>query len=105
VTTAQFIAKVNQIVLNPLIALMVAVAVLVFVWGVVEYVQGATDAKKRQDGAQHMFWGLIGFFIMITAATLIRIVLNTVGVDVNDQNTSLDNPKGFPGEAKDILVP
>lgn len=79
-----FIGSVANHVLNPLIELMFAVAVIFFLWGVFEYFVMPNDPAKRKDGAQHILWGLVGMFIMISVYGLIYFVTNTVGVPQSD---------------------
>lgn len=78
---ADLIAKVNTYFLNPLIALLFSVAVIVFAYGLFEYVAKAATADGQEKGKQHILWGLVGMFIMISAFTLVQIAARTVGVD------------------------
>lgn len=73
--------KINELILNPLIALMFAIAVLYFLWGMLEFIQGAADPKARETGRSHMIWGIIGLFIMISVYGILNIIINTLGVD------------------------
>ena len=50
-------------ILNPLIALLMGVAVLVFLWGAFQYIYGASNGEARQEGRQHMIWGIIGLSV------------------------------------------
>lgn len=74
------LTKINHLILNPLIALMFAVALLYFLFGVFQYIAGAADAKKREVGQLHMLWGFIGLLIMVAVFSIIRIIANTLGV-------------------------
>lgn len=64
----------NQVV-NPLIYLLFALAVVYFVWGVMVFIKNADNAEKRQEGYKHMIWGIIGAFIMISAKGIINLIL------------------------------
>jgi len=70
----------NQIVI-PLIYLMGALAVLFFLWGVLVFIKNGANAEKRAEGFQHMMWGIIGIFIMISARGIIYIILATLGLN------------------------
>jgi len=76
-----FITKLNTQIINPLIILFFAVALLVFVWGLVGFVGKAGDADALETAKKHVVYGLIGMFIMVSAFSIIRIVLNTFGID------------------------
>lgn len=68
----------NEIV-NPLIVLMFAVALLVFTFGVFEYVRNSDSPEDRKKGSNHILYGLIGLTIMVSAFTIIQIALGTLG--------------------------
>jgi uncharacterized membrane protein YidH (DUF202 family) len=68
------------VIVNPLIQVLFAVALVSFIYGIFEFVRGADQPEVRTKGQQHMLWGIIGLFIMISVFTIIRILLNTIGV-------------------------
>ncbi len=78
----RIITKVSAELLNPLIVLLFAIAIIVFLWGVYGFIRGADDAEARKDGAQHMLWGILGFVIMVAAYGIIHIILNTFGIPI-----------------------
>jgi hypothetical protein len=80
---APFLAKINAVILNPLITLLFAVALLVFLWGIFEFVKNSDDAKSREQGKQNILWGVIGMFIMFGVFRIIKIILATVGITGN----------------------
>ncbi len=74
----QFLSKVVNVVVNPLIRLLFAAALVVFIWGVFVYIKDSDNAEARQTGRQHIIWGLIGMLIMMSVFTIVRIALSTV---------------------------
>jgi hypothetical protein len=75
-----FAVTISQVIINPILALLFAGALLVFIFGIVEFLWGLNQkAGSIEKGRQHMIWGVIGMFIMIAAYTIIRIIGNTVG--------------------------
>ncbi len=66
---------INNIV-NPLVKLMFAVAIVVFIFGVLQLVWGDEEARKK--GKMSIVGGLIGMFIMLSAWGIIYLVANTV---------------------------
>ncbi len=61
--------------------LIFTIAVVVFVWGVVQYVLlGADDESKRTKGRQFMVWGILALSVMISVWGLVKIVTNTFNV-------------------------
>lgn len=81
-----FISNVNRLILNPLIGLMFAVALVVFFYGVVEFLMNADQEEARTLGKKHMMWGVIGLFIMMSVWAVLNLVLGTFGIDKNEVN-------------------
>ncbi len=76
---ASLIKGIDRYVINPLIVLAFAIAMVVFLWGVFNYVRGAGDPKARETGRSHILWSLIGMAIMFSVFGLMTIISNTVG--------------------------
>ena len=72
------INKITEGILNPLIALLYAIAVTVFLWGVVEFIWNAGNEEKRTTGKQHIIWGLVGLLIMSAVWGIMAIIKNFV---------------------------
>ena len=74
--------KIADAILNPLILLMFAAAFLVFLWGAFEFVRHADSEDGRNDGRNHLLWGLVGMLIMLLALVIIQAVADTIGAEV-----------------------
>ncbi len=83
-TALKFLKNVDKVILNPLIQALFAVALLIFLYGVFEFVRGGSSEDSRKQGARHMFWGVFGLFIMISALGLVNLIANSVGADTSD---------------------
>lgn len=81
----QFLSKVVEQIVNPIILLLSAGAFIVFLWGIFEFVRQAGDEKKREEGRQAILWGLIGLVIIFGAYGIIRLSLNTFGIQVPEK--------------------
>lgn len=77
----EFLHKINQEILNPVIMVLFAVAVAYFTWGVVQFIREAESPDGRKKGQQSIIWGLVGMIIMFGVYVIIRILLNTFGID------------------------
>ena len=89
---ASFVAKFNDIILYPLIALLSAVAFLVFLWGCAQYFINATNDQARQQGVKHITFGIIGLVVMLSAFAILRIATGTFGL--GDQLECANDPSG-----------
>lgn len=74
---AGFIALIN----NWLVPVLLAIAFLMFVWGIVNYfIIGASDPSKRNTGGEFLLWSLVGFVAIFSVWGLVNIVGNTFGL-------------------------
>lgn len=74
------IGNIAEFIINPVIALLFAVALAVFFWGVFEFIRDAASDTGREKGKQHLLWGVIGMFIMAAVKGIIAILENTFGI-------------------------
>ncbi|MDP2705292.1 MAG: hypothetical protein U1D31_01255 [Patescibacteria group bacterium] len=77
----EFLNKVSEAIVNPLIRLMFAAATIVFAWGIVQFISSAQSDEKREEGKRTMLWGIIGMFIMISVYGIVAALLGTFGID------------------------
>ena len=73
-----FIGRVQDQILEPIVALIALAAFLVFAWGVIEFILGAGDEERRRTGRRHMMWGIVGLVIVFGASIIVRILTNIV---------------------------
>lgn len=78
---AEFVAKINDIILFPLIALLSAVAFLVFIYGSAQYIMNAASDQAREEGKKHITYGIIGLTIMMSAFALLQLAAGTFGLN------------------------
>lgn len=77
-TAQKLLQKIVDNIVEPLIVLMLAVAVIYFLWGVFQFVRNAESPEERKKGGTHMMYGVIGLFIMVSAYGIINVLLNTI---------------------------
>lgn len=74
----------TRIINDSIIPLMFALAVVYFVWGVIQFViLGAGEETKRTQGRQHMIWGIIALAVMIGVWALVGILGGTFGINTS----------------------
>jgi len=61
-------------ILNRIIPVLIALALVVFFWGLIQYI------RTHKNGKDIMIAGLVGLFIMVSVWGIIRIAQNTLGV-------------------------
>jgi len=75
-----FIGKVDTLIINPLIGLLFALAIVYFLYGVFEFIANQENEEKKTTGKSHMLWGIIGIVIMMAVFTIMGLILNTLGI-------------------------
>lgn len=74
---------VTCIIYKSIIPMLFALAVAMFVYGVVQYVINTSDEGKREKGKTYMVWGIIGLTVMVSVWGLVSILGGTFGVDTS----------------------
>lgn len=89
----QFIGKIDNAIINPLINLLFALAVVYFLYGVFEFILNQANEEKKTSGKSHMLWGIVGITIMMGVWAILGIVLNTLGIsdEIQIQDTNTGN--------------
>lgn len=79
-TVDTFIVKANTLIVNPLIALMFALALAYFLYGLVEFIANQDKEDKKTIGKRHILWGLVGMTVMFGVWGILQMVLDTFGI-------------------------
>lgn len=79
-SVGQLVGRIEDVVINPIVGILFAIAFLIFVWGIVRFLFNADDENARAQGKQHILWGLVGMFIMIAVKAIITIITSTIGI-------------------------
>lgn len=86
-TAAQDLAWYNDVVLgvNDLVALAVpvllAVALAVFIWGLMGYFLKAESDSDREESRLRMLWGVIALFVIVSVWGFVVLLMEIVGVE------------------------
>jgi peptidoglycan biosynthesis protein MviN/MurJ (putative lipid II flippase) len=83
--------------INSAIALLFAVATLVFLFGVIQYVIAGGDEKKGATARSYMLYGIIGLAVMAAAWGLVNLLVDTFAGDNTFRNTYVQT-FGISGE-------
>jgi hypothetical protein len=88
-----------QDLIAALIPLLIGVALLGFLWGLVQYIFKAGDEKARGEGKQIMFWGVIALFVMVSVWGIIGVLQSSFfdGADVTTPPDIPTLPSVIPG--------
>lgn len=79
VTLGTTIGTINEII-NSIIPIILALAVLYFFWGVAQYILNSEDGEKRGKAISTMIMGIIAIFVMVSVWGIIAILQETFKV-------------------------
>jgi len=89
------LAQANDLI-NRLIPFVIALTVLVFLYGIFKFVMSGNNEDGRKDAIGLITWGVIALFVMVSVWGLVNILVRSVNLD----NTApaapgLPNPGGY----------
>ena len=74
------VSKIVSAIVAPVLWFVFTLAVVLFIWGAAGLILNKDNPDKRTDSQNHILWGLVGMFIMLSAYGIIRFVASTIGV-------------------------
>lgn len=77
-----FVDGIIREIVNPLVAVLFAAAMVVFFWGLIQLIYSADESGGKETGKQHMLWGVVGIFIMLSAYGILKLFTNTFGISI-----------------------
>ncbi|HHD92142.1 MAG TPA: hypothetical protein ENL06_00780 [Candidatus Portnoybacteria bacterium] len=66
--------------MNTIIKIMFALAVVIFGWGIIQYMSAGGDEEKIKQGKQHILWGIIGMALLFGVWGFAAFIANYFGV-------------------------
>lgn len=73
--------SINRVIINPLIVFLFALAMVYFIYGLARYLLSPDNEEVRKTSKQHMLWGIVGMFIMISVFGILSLIMNTFGIE------------------------
>jgi len=70
-----------KILLDTLTVVIVALALVFFLWGLAVFILSAGDEEKRSKGKHIMVWGAIAFTVMLGIWGIVRFLLGAFGIE------------------------
>ncbi len=77
---AQGILNTVRNLIDQLIPLALAAALLAFFWGLIKYIWSSGDGEGKEKGRSIMVAGIVGLFLMVSIWGIVGIIANTFGV-------------------------
>jgi len=90
-----FILGQASVILNLLIGILITIAIVVFFWGLIQYLVNVGEEKSK--GLQTMIWGIVAIFVMVSIWGLVRILQSTLGIRGDEAGMRPSVPIIVPG--------
>ena len=84
------LVKFERFIIGPAMQIVFAAGLLLFLWGLVQFLWNLDEGGAQDEGKQHMFWGIVGMFIMVSVWGIINMLDVTFGLGVNGGNYNPD---------------
>lgn len=78
-TSDQILAGVVTEIINPIYQLLVALSLVYFVYGVARYIIDLSNPEKKTYRRQHLLYGTLGLFIVVTIGAFISFLNGIFG--------------------------
>ncbi len=88
-----FVKSVDNLIINPIIVLLFALAVVYFLYGVFQFISNQENEEAKTKGKSHMMWGIIGIVIMLGVFTILNMIMKTFNITgVDPQQDTVNFP-------------
>lgn len=71
--------KIGEEIFAPLYQFVVVIAVLYFLFGVGKFVYDMRNPTEKNTGKQHLLWGLVGLFIILSVGGILKLFESVFG--------------------------
>ncbi len=78
ISIVEFLKKVDNVILNPLLKVLFAVAFLYFIYAVIKLINA--DGSDKTEARDAVMWSVVGIFIMISVYGIINVVIRTFDI-------------------------
>ncbi len=78
--SSRFIGNINRFI-TLLLALLLSVAAIIFIWGVVKFIASGDDAAARGKATGFILFGIIGIVVILSFWGLSGIILDYFGLE------------------------
>jgi uncharacterized membrane protein len=67
-----------------LIPILIALAFLVFVWGLISFILASGDEAAKEEGKRRMIWGVIALFVITAIWGILALLRNLTDTNSTD---------------------
>jgi hypothetical protein len=78
--------------IEQLVPIVIALGVLFFIWGLVQFIFASGDEAAKDEGKRKMIWGVIALFVIVSVWGLVALLNQLTGVDQGEARNAVYNP-------------
>lgn len=78
--------------LSSFAAVGVGIALVVFIWGLVQFIYASGDEKAIEVGRERMVWGIVALFFVVSVWGIVGILQTMLGVGSVNQANNCTSP-------------
>ena len=86
------LGRIASEILQPAAEVIFAAGFLLFLWGLVVFLWNVEEGGNNSEGKEHMIWGIVGMFIMVSIWSIIALLDNTFGLGALRGNGPATDP-------------
>ncbi len=68
-------------IISTLIPIVVALGILFFIWGLVQFIFASGDEAAKDEGKRKMIWGVVALFVIVSVWGLVALLNQLTGVN------------------------
>jgi hypothetical protein len=94
INTGFFTDLVNQVnaIINVAVPILIALGVLFFIWGLVQFIFASGDESAKDEGKRKMIWGVIALFVIVSVWGLVELLTQVTGVQDGGSYNGIYSP-------------
>ena len=85
---SQLLYRFDQFIITPAIILIFTAGFFLFVWGLVQFIINLDEGGNRQEGIDHMKWGIAGMLVMVSVQGILMLLNTTFDLGIGPGGTS-----------------
>ncbi len=70
--------NIKAYIVNPIILLLFGLAVIIFLYGLMQFLWQGDTVQNSKEGRDKIVWGLVGIAIMASVYGFIYVITNTI---------------------------
>jgi len=82
-------------IINTILPLLIALAVLGFFFGLVKYLFKSGDIEAQKEARTIMIWGVVVIFVMVSVWGIVRVLQASFGTSLVGAENPLDVPSSY----------